>query len=904
MIAVMSRTSASSRDRRAITVFSGRELDMIAMPLGGIGAGCLSIGGWGQLRDWEIFGRPGKGITNEMAFFTLHARSAGSGGRSFTRVLQGPAGGPRMGPPSAAPSSAGGSGVWGRAQAAGLPHFASCTFAAHYPFADMPLADPGVPLGATLTAWSPFIPLNDHDSSIPCALFSWTIRNPTRSSWSCTLFANMTNAVGFPDSSRSLSAFRDGSAIRGIAFTSEAVPPDSPRFGSMALATTHRSVTWLNHWRRGGWFDPLTDFWRQATTGRLDESVPAEQSPEGGGDTASIGLRFRLAPGEAKTMPIVIAWHSPLQERYWGPAPQGGRRPMWKTWMASQWADAWSVAEYVLGSLPRLERETRLYDETLRATTVPEGVVQSVSQTSSTLKSPTCLRLPDGELWAWEGCHDREGCCEGSCTHVWNYQQMLPHLFPALERSLRDLEYRYNLHPDGHMGFRLPLPLGTPGDAAMHAAADGQLGGILKLYRDWRISGDDQWLARLWPAAKRSLEFAWLAWDRDQDGVAEGVQHNTYDIEFWGPNPLVGSFYLGALRAGEEIARRLGDAESAARYRRLFESGRAWIDTHLWNGEYYEQRVNLEAGRDDPYLSPAAAMSAPVFENRQPKYQLGSGCLSDQLLGQLSAEVVELGDLLDPAHIDGAASSIFRRNFRRGFFGHANVQRIYAQDEESGLVLCSWPRGGMPAFPFPYSDEVWTGIEYTTAALLAWRGRSREALEIVEAVRGRYDGTRRNPFDELECGHHYARALASYAVLCALAGFSADLGNARLAFSPRVSRRDFACFFSVGTGWGLYRQRASGAGRGSGRGAAAVARYELEVRYGSVGVRTLAVPALVRQGGGAGRAGGTATARIGTRRVAATVHRGRRGLEISLPRAERVAPGSLLVIEVRGPSGP
>ena len=229
--------------------------------------------------------------------------------------------------------------------------------------------------------------------------------------------------------------------------------------------------------------------------------------------------------------------------------------------MASIWADAWEAAAYTFAELPRLERETRLYDETLRSTTVPGFVLESASATSSTLKSPTCLRLPGGELWAWEGCHDRSGCCAGSCTHVWNYQQALPYLFPALERGLRETEYANSLGPDGHMLFRMPLPLGEKGRHDSHAAADGQLGGVLKLYRDWRVSGDDAWLARLWPAAKASLEYAWCAWDRDRDGVMEGLQHNTYDIEFWGPNTLCGSFYLGALRAGERdcpAPRRLG----------------------------------------------------------------------------------------------------------------------------------------------------------------------------------------------------------------------------------------------------------------------------------------------------------------------------------------------------------
>ena len=877
MIAAMKHETA-----HGIKVYEGRGLDMIAMPIGGIGTGCISLGGWGQLRDWEIFGRPGKGNTSGMAFFTLHARS---GTEAHTKVLQGPAGGSRMGPPGDPSFSDGASGAWGRANGAGMPHFCRCTFAAHYPFADLALSDDTMPLAATLTAWNPLIPLNDHDSSIPCAIFQWTIANPTRRPFACTLFANATNIVGHPETGGGLNTCRDDGAVRGISFANVR-HAGSPHDGTMALVTSHPSVTHLAHWMRGGWFDALTDFWRQASTGALDESVPAEPSPEGKPDASSIGLRFRLAPGASRTLPIVIAWHRPLQEMYWSAPGPSGVRPRWGTHMGACWSDAWAAAAYALENLPRLERETRLYDETLRSTTVPGFVLESVSATTSTLKSPTCLRLPGGELWAWEGCNDKSGCCAGSCTHVWNYQQTLPYLFPALERGLRETEYANSLGPDGHMLFRMPLPLGEKGTHEQHAAADGQLGGVLKLYREWRVSGDDAWLARLWPAAKASLEYAWTYWDRDRDGVMESLQHNTYDIEFWGPNTMCGSFYLAALLAGERIARHLGDLASADRYHEVYVKGRAWTDANLWNGEYFEQHVDAVAGTADPYLRPAAGLGAGVDDAGQPKYQYGGGCLADQLLGQLFAEMLELGDLYDSGHVDDAAASIFRHNWVTGFFDHANPQRIYAQDEESGLLLCTWPRGGRPAFPFPYSEEVWTGIEYTTAALLAYRGLVNEALAVVKAVRDRHDGTRRNPFDEFECGHHYARAMASWAVLHALTGFAADLPARRLSFFPRVGRdREFAAFFSVGTGWGLYRQQFPGRGRG---------RYEIEVRGGSVEIGTLGVP----EPAGGFAAVPAVRARAGTRAVAATTSANAQGIEVHLARAFRVCPGRTLVVEV------
>jgi non-lysosomal glucosylceramidase len=322
----------------------------------------------------------------------------------------------------------------------------------------------------------------------------------------------------------------------------------------------------------------------------------------------------------------------------------------------------------------------------------------------------------------------------------------------------------------------------------MIPAADGQMGSILKTYREWRLSGDDAWLARLWPHLKRALEYAWKAWDADRDGVMEGEQHNTYDIEFYGPNSMVGALYLGALEAAARMARRLGDAEAADRYQELRRRGSELLDRLLWNGEYYVQKVDEK-------------------QQQASRYQYGEGCLSDQLLGQWFAEIVDLGKLLPAEHVRTALASIFRYNFLSDFSQFANVQRIYALDDEQGLLVCSWPRGKRPALPLVYADEVWTGIEYQVAAHLIYEGMVKEGLAIVEALRRRYDGVRRNPYNEIECGHHYARALASWSLLTALSGFAFSAPDKEIRFRPRLARAEFRCLYSAGVAWGSYRQR-------------------------------------------------------------------------------------------------
>jgi hypothetical protein len=437
---------------------------------------------------------------------------------------------------------------------------------------------------------------------------------------------------------------------------------------------------------------------------------------------------------------------------------------------------------------------------------------------------------------------------------VWNYAQTAAFLFPSLERSLRDADYTHNMHEDGRMCFRLQLP---PGSSMWeyHAAADGQMGGVLKVYRDWRLCGDDEWLRNLWPRVKKALEYAWQQWDDDRDGVMEGIQHNTYDIEFHGPNTMMGTFYLGALRAGEEMARHLGDTEAAESYRAVYEKGRAWIDRELYNGEYYIQRHNEEI---------------------ELKYQYGRGCLSDQVIGQWFAHIVGLGYLLDAAHIKSTVRSIFDYNWRTDFWEHANPQRIYALNDEQGLLLCTWPHGGRPRFPFVYSDEVWCGIEYQVASHLIYEGEVERGLAIVKGLRDRHDGRRRNPWNEFECGSHYARSLASWSLLTALLGYSFDVPGRALGFAPRLDADPFQCLWSLDSGWGLYRQCMDGD----------QAEIDLSVAYGDLALERLVL-------GGVGEASAVTATREG-QSVPANISQGEQGLVVTFDQGLELAEGETL----------
>jgi hypothetical protein len=442
---------------------------------------------------------------------------------------------------------------------------------------------------------------------------------------------------------------------------------------------------------------------------------------------------------------------------------------------------------------------------------------------------------------------------------------------------LRESEFLRNTDANGLMGFRSYLPDGK--QIWPKAAADGQMGCLIKLYREWRLSGDTEWLRRLWPNAKRALEFAWIenGWDGNRDGVAEGVQHNTYDVEFFGPNPLCGIYYLGALHAGEELARTLGDQDSAAEYHRLFVNGSRWFDQNLFNGEYFIQKIE---GREESQIAAGTRVGMGAGNTLKPDYQMGDACLADQLLGQMQAHVAGLGYLLDEAHVRAALKSVYKYNYRPNLSEHVDLQRTYALNDEGGVVVATYPLGKRPEIPFPYFGEIWTGLEYQLAASLAFEGMTAEGLNIVDSVRRRFDGERRNPWNEPECGHHYARALASWGCFVAWSGFRYSAPQRELTLMPRTRRQAFRCFWSVPSGWGSFTHTLKSQEQ----------RVIIQVAEGTVAVRTVAVNGLTK---GQFK---SVSARLGGNGLKATLKQEPQRRVVTFEHEVTVKPGSALEV--------
>ena len=491
-------------------------------------------------------------------------------------------------------------------------------------------------------------------------------------------------------------------------------------------------------------------------------------------------------------------------------ADEGDVEATYRPWYSERFKSLNEVIGYWDANQAMLEKNSRLFSDAFYSSSLPAEVLEAVAANLTILKSPTVLRQWDGRFWAWEGCQDSFGSCHGSCTHVWNYAQALPHLFPSLERTLRETEFRVSQNTEGHQNFRVNLPISAP-PHNFHAAADGQLGGIMKVYREWRISGDTQWMKDLFPAVKKSLDYCIRTWDPLHKGYLEEPHHNTYDIEFWGPDGMCTSFYLGALTAFIEMGKEL--KQPVKEYTALLSKGKKYMETALFDGEYFIQKIQWE-GLQAP--NPVDVMSfggsyseeaLKLLKEEGPKYQYGTGCLSDGILGMWMASVCGLDEVLDNEKVRSHLVAVHKYNLKHDLVDHFNPQRpVYACGKDGGLLLCTWPKGGMLSLPFVYSNEVWTGIEYQVASHLMMKGEVEKGLDIVRECRERYDGRVRNPFNEIECGHWYARAMASYGMLQGLTGVRYDAVDKTMYIDSKIG--DFKSFISTDTGFGTIEWKA------------------------------------------------------------------------------------------------
>ncbi len=754
----------------------------ISFPLGGIGTGSFGLTGYGGFRDWEIFNKPSKNSYYGYTHFLVKAKTHD---KTTVKVLQGDffgqlglGTGPQLN------------------TLAGFPHFKNVTFDTTYPHATLTFTDSDFPGIIKLSAFNPIIPHDDKNSSLPCAFFECEFVNNSNQEIEYGLAFSMHNKSPLS---------KNTEVDSGIIFTNTEKTTKEIGYYDLCVLTDANDYACQEYWYRGTWNDDITTFINNFTS--QDRLCKRHYDNAGQYDHGSVASYITLKPNEAKKVRFVFAWNVPNQYNYWHECKdENGNHVIWKNYYATLFSSSYETARYALDNFSSLQEKSLKFITALKNSSLPPYAIDAIASNLSTLKSPTVLRLEDGSIWGWEGVNNETGSCQGSCQHVWNYAYALCFLFPNLERSLRETNFEYGIVKGGGTMFRIPLPLGRKlSEPTTRPCLDGQMGEIIKTYREWKISGDDDWLKKYFPYVKSMLEFAWSEencdrWDYNKDGVLEGRQHHTLDVELFGPSSWLQGMYLLALDCASKMALYLGETDKAKEYKEIYNKGKKWTNENLFNGEYYCQEIDLSD--KDLVASFDALNKYWNDEVKEIKYQIKDGCEIDQMLADWHANILGLDCIFDDDKKKKSLDSLYKYNHYKKMRNLQNIWRIFALNDESGTIICSYPPTiKRHNIPIPYYQECMTGFEYSLAGLMISEGKIKKGETLIKAVRDRFNGKNRNPFNEIECGNNYARAMSSYALLPIYSGFKFDMVNNHIGFSP-LTKNNCSFMWSVKNSWG------------------------------------------------------------------------------------------------------
>jgi uncharacterized protein (DUF608 family) len=737
--------------------YSGEDLKHIGMPVGGICCGHVYLGGDGRLWHWDIFnqgirtGYRGPHYAEPMAMdtgidlgFTIRTRS---GGKDMVRLLD----------------------------KTGFPNI---RFRGAYPIGFVEYGDDGFPLEVSLEAFSPFSPLEVDDSSLPLTVMRYTVRNVSKNKVEVALAGQMTNPVlqhsGNDNEGKYVNTLRRRQGATCIHYTVEKTAPgddgeERADMGDMTLAI-------LDH---GAAVFAVAGLSEDSEEGLFAAGPETARSSSDIRPIGAVGKSLSLAPGEETTVSFAVAWRFANH-----PAPVGKGH-----YYAERFDSSLAAVDYLTKRYDNFYTRTRSWHDTWYDSTLPHWLLDRTFVNTSTLATSTCMRLEGGRFYAWEGV----GCCAGTCSHVWHYAQSVGRIFPELERITREgVDYGLSYQPDGSIWYRADIDQ----PEARHEAIDGQCGTILRVYREHTMSPNDAFLRRIWPRVKGSIQYL-IKQDGDGSGVLEGKQMNTLDAAWYGPISWLSSLYIGALRAGSAMAREMGDEAFATKCDTLAKRGGKWVSENLFDGEYFYQK------RDPAH--PEAFGS-------------GIGCHIDQVFGQGWAHQLGLERVLPKDKTQSALKALWRYNFTPDvgpYREEYQTGRWYAMPGEAGLIMCTFPKGGereargdKPTHGFAgYFNECMNGFEYQAAGHMIAEGLVQQGLAVTRAVHDRYHPSRRNPYNEIECGDHYARSMASHGVFVSVCGFEHHGPKGHIGFSPRLTPEDFRSGFIAAEGWGTFAQK-------------------------------------------------------------------------------------------------
>ena len=768
------------------------ELKYIGMPVGGVCCGQLYLSGDGRLWLWDIFqtqyNREGPANPNATDHLKKWRLDQFSMGGLYVKPRTSDKENDRYQVESGFAVSYQ-QGQQYKTVSLDQNGFKDISFRGEYPIAKVNFKQEGLPFMAKLESYSPFIPLNLKDSSIPATVMSYEFTNTSKEALTLNVGGWLQNSVcpsvesDFQRTNKVITA----SNRTTVYMTATGDQLDTKLgYGNMALTLLKSEGQHFAKAQVNG------DYGTSALEPKEIATTTAQASDALVG---AISTSLELQPNESKKITFVVSWYFPYyNEMEKSPLAQIKDIEKLKRQYAKHYDDAQQVAEYLADNFDRLAGTTLLWNKTWYDGTLPYWFLDRSFISMDCLATQTAHLFDNDRFWAWEGVE----CCEGTCTHVWQYAQGMARIFPSIEKGMRQTVDYDIAYQDGSIGYR--------GENGMKNAIDGQLGTIIRVYREHQMSADKDFLLALWDKVKESMQYV-IDQDLDLDGLLEGKQQNTLDAAWYGPMGWISSLYLAALASSEQMAMEVGDHSFAKTCQQILSKGKKNIVDKLFNGEYF---IHLPPNYD--------------------RINTNKGSHIDQVLGQSFAHQVNLPDVLPKKEAKSALASLWKYNFApdAGQYveDHKAIKgdRVYVTKGEAGLLMTTWPLGGdenaVPGMadrpddkehwigPGGYFDECMNGFEYQVASHMVWEGMLTEGLSIMKAIDERYHGAKRNPFDEVECSSHYVRSMASFGIYLAACGYTYHGPKATLGFAPKMTPEDFKCAFTTAEAWGTFSQKA------------------------------------------------------------------------------------------------
>lgn len=781
------------------------ELRYIGMPVGGLHAGTVYVGGDGRLWLWQIYNETYEGAQEGIDPKIVNWND----GMELRKIRV------RDGAAYIEPAIANNKRVLDQGFAIKVvvngktyikelseEHWDEVVFKPAYPMATIQYISKDFPLEVQLKVYSPFIPLDALNSALPGTVLRIEVRNTKAVSQDVSVLGWMEN--GANKLSGKLKTGHRKNVVSNTEHSSSIFSSFVPLKEEMKNAQDSGTMSFTLHQAKGKVFAEVNP-WPVTKEEFQMKPVAAALADAPDKLVGGIEVGTTLGPGKSFKADYSVCWHfnnaNPNLKKIVKNAEQGFH-------YATRFKDAAAVSVYLQDNFDKLTKTTELWTTTWNDSTLPYWFLERTFINIDTLATANTYRFADGRFWGWEGV----GACAGTCTHVWQYAQAVARIFPELERDLRHrVDLGIGFKPDsGAIIFRA--------ENESRPAIDGQAGTVLRFYREHQMSSDDTFLKTNWPNIKKAIQFM-LDQDKNGDGMTDTPMENTLDAVWEGEIAWIVGLCIAGARAGQAMAEEMNDTDFAKICETYVANGRKNMEKELFNGEYFIHRPDQTAGRKN----------------------LGSynTCHIDQVYGQSWAFQVGLPRVLDKAKTLAALKSLWKYNFASDVGPYIKTHlggRPYALSGEGGMVMNTNPLnepkpfGENVGWQLGYFHECMTGFEHQVAAHLMAEGLVAESLILTRSIHDRYHASKRNPFNEIECSDHYARAMASYGTFINASGFQYHGPKGYMRFSPAWNAEDFKTPFTAAKGWGTYTQKKTGTKQ----------LHTISLKYGELQLKELA----------------------------------------------------------------